>query len=111
MSTLTTQPEVTATRWLGHAPGASSTRLWPMLAGSRARRPPAKDFDVLGEAVNGWWARRKAGRLDWDRANSIVKAAKSLASYSEAALDDEVREARTAAMLDREGKEPIDRAF
>jgi len=106
------QPSVRATEWLGREEGSpEAARLWPMLSGSHARRRPAKDFDVLGEAMTGWWARRKARRLDWTRAESIVNAAKKLASLGEALLDEEVKEARAAAILDRRGRAAIDRAF
>jgi preprotein translocase subunit SecA len=82
-----------------------------MLSSARPRRQPAKGFDVLGEAVTGWWARRRARRLDWARAQSILARAKDLANYSDTALDDEVREARAQAVLNREARESIDRAF
>jgi preprotein translocase subunit SecA len=106
------QPSVRATEWLGREEGSpEAARLWPMLSGSHARRQPAKGFDVFGEAVTGWWARRKARRLDWGRARAIVNAAKKLATLGESLLDEEVKEARAGAILDRHGRGAIDRAF
>ena len=102
---------VRATDWLGRHEDAGSARLWPMLGTQRARRQPAKGFDVVGEAVTGWFARRAARRLDWERARRIVGAAKSLAGYSEAALDDEVKAARAEAVLGRDERATVDRAF
>jgi preprotein translocase subunit SecA len=112
MSATASSARVRAMDWLGQSgPDPASARLWPMLGAAKARRQPAKEFDVLGETLTGWWARRRAKRLDWTRANGIVAAAKGLASYSEAALDEEVKDARSAAVLDREGRAAVDRAF
>jgi len=95
----------------GSAATAPSDRLWPMLSSPARRRQPAKGFDVLGESATGWWARSRARRLDWRRAASIVAEAGRLRNYSDAALDDHIREVRVAAVVGRQDRAVVDRAF
>ena len=104
------QPAVRPDQWLA-TPAPTSARLWPMLGGARPRRPIAKGFDVVGDLVTGWAARRRAQRLEWGRARGIMQAAAGLASFSNAALDAEIAEARADAVVRRGDAAAVDRAF
>ncbi|MFA6043824.1 MAG: hypothetical protein WC718_02465 [Phycisphaerales bacterium] len=86
-------------------------RLWGPLARPSNRRPPAKGFDVFGESLVGWAERRRARKLEWIRAKAILAAARQISNRSDAALDDEVIDARADVMLRRDEKGVVDRAF
>lgn len=86
-------------------------RLWGPLARPGNRRTPAKGFDVFGESVIGWLERRRARTLEWIRAKAILAAARQISNRSDAALDDEVTDAKADVMLRREEKGVVDRAF
>mgnify|MGYP001187649199 CR=1 FL=1 len=97
--------------WLHRQPPSTSARLWPMLASARPRRPIAKGFDVLGEAVTGWAARMRARRLDRARAQRVIDEAAKLSKFSDAALDVEIAQARERVVVHRDDPASIDAAF
>lgn len=100
-----------AREWLAQGPRDSSAHLWPMISMTRPRRPLSQGLDMLGEGLNGWWARARVRRLDWRRATCIMQAAEGLKNFSDAALLHEAGEARAAVIIDRDDASAIDRAF
>jgi preprotein translocase subunit SecA len=86
-------------------------RLWQSLAAPNTRKAPAKGFDRFGERVAGWFAHRKVRRLDWTRAKAIIGSARSMATFSQAAFDDQITTARTLAVTQRDNPDTIDLGF
>lgn len=86
-------------------------RLWGPLARPGKRRPPAKGFDIFGESLVGWLERRRARKLDWIRAKAILAAARQISNRSDAALDEEVADAKADTLMRSDAAGVIDRAF
>ncbi len=61
----------------GSQPASTSSRSGPCSVPPGPAASLSKDFDLVGEAITGWFARRKARKLDWSRAHRIVDAAKN----------------------------------
>lgn len=86
-------------------------RLWAALTRPSRRRPAVKGLDIVGEAVTGWWARRRAKRLDWVRAKSIIAAARALSHSADAQLDQEIADVRSEVMVRHDDPRVVDHAF
>lgn len=86
-------------------------RLWPALSRPTVRRMPPKSWDVLGERVRGWAARRRSHRADRRRAEMIAQRAGELAPLSESALNEAIDLARQRVILNRDQPAAIDEAF
>lgn len=90
----------------------ATAHLWPSLAGpASTSREPAKGADLLGERLGGIFANQWVRRLDWSGVKRIMKRAKGLATYSEAALDDAIATARMSIMPARDQRESMELVY
>lgn len=111
MTTALPTPRVSPRDWLSSRPVSTARHLWPMIAGTRQRREISKGYDEFGEAVTGWFARRRARTLDWSRVRRIMEAAGQFANHSEGAFTLAVEDARASVVVARHEERAIDAAF